>query len=579
LGMTDSGAKSLKHDPRAERRRVRLFFAGLLVASAILDIVGALLVQHQTRSQVLESLVPTSISLGGRTGIVLSGLTLLLLAGGVARGKRIAWQLTSLVLLASIGFDLIKDLDIEDSVLSAWIVLGLWWFRSHFDADSDPRRLRWGLAALAGGVTLAVAYAVFGTLVLTGQLVSESRVVVRLEALAEALIGNPTGYRALTDRADWFVSTIPIVSYGLVVFALMLLLRPVLAPRAAAAERERVHQLLQRWGRNPISHLAVHGSESYHWIGDDLCVAFSLRGRTALALGDPIGPPEALERGTEAFIGYCERQDWIPAFYEVGDDGPYRQLGLTMVPIGSEAIIRTQDFNLRGSQRQNIRHMLHHAERADLSVTLMPAPEARARMAGQLFSVSGQWLGQRGPELNFSLGTLDTLSDPDITVGVAFSAQGRLEAFVSWLPSPARRSWTLDLMRRRPGAEVGVMEALIVRSIEEGRSRGIEELSLCVAPRVIPSGDASGGADRMLRTVYWGLDRFRRGSSLHRFKSKFGPCWEVRYLAVPGASTLPAVLMAVVRAHLPPISGAAVWVRVVIESVLRPATAKPTPAA
>src|SRR5947209_1481431 len=389
--MTDSGAKSLKHDPRAERRRVRLFFAGLLVASAILDIVGALLAQHQSRMQVLESLVPTSISLGGRTGIVLSGLTLLLLAGGVARGKRIAWQLTSLVLLASIGFDLIKDLDIEDSVLSAWILLGLWWFRSHFDADSDPRRLRLGLAALAGGVTLAVAYAVFGTLVLTGQLVSESGVVVRLEALAEALIGNPAGYRALTDRANWFVSTIPIASYGLVVFALMLLLRPVLAPPAAAAERERVHQLLQRWGRNPISHLAVHGSESYHWIGDDLCVAFSLRGRTALALGDPIGPPEALERGTEAFIGYCERQDWIPAFYEVGDDGPYRQLGLTMVPIGSEAIIRAQEFTLRGNQRQNIRRMLHRAERAGVRVTLIPAPEARAQMADQLEAVSGQW--------------------------------------------------------------------------------------------------------------------------------------------------------------------------------------------
>ena len=168
-------------------------------------------------------------------------------------------------------------------------------------------------------------------------------------------------------------------------------------------------------------------------------------------------PPDALERGTEAFIAYCERQDWIPAFYEVGDDGPYRQLGLTMVPIGSEAIIRAQEFTLRGNQRQNIRHMLHRAERAGVRVTLIPAPEARAQMAEQLEAVSGQWLGQRGPELNFSLGTLDTLSDPDITVGVAFSAQGRLEAFVSWLPSPARKSWTLDLMRRRPDAELGVM--------------------------------------------------------------------------------------------------------------------------
>ena len=109
----------MTHDIRAERRRVRFFFAGPLVASAILDLVGALLIHHQTRAQVLENLVPEDITLGGRTGVAMSALALLLLAGGVARGKRVAWQFTCIVLLASIGFDLIKDLDIVDAALSA----------------------------------------------------------------------------------------------------------------------------------------------------------------------------------------------------------------------------------------------------------------------------------------------------------------------------------------------------------------------------------------------------------------------------------------------------------------------------
>jgi len=209
----------------------------------------------------------------------------------------------------------------------------------------------------------------------------------------------------------------------------------------------------------------------------------------------------------------------------------------------------------------------------------MPGPDALAADSQQLREVSGTWLEtRRGPELTYSLGTLSTLTDPDITVGLAIAAKDRLEAFVSWLPVPARRGWTLDLMRRRPDSTYGVMEALIVRSIEEATHQGINEASLGVAPRVIPAGESSGATDRALRTMYWGLDRFQRSRTLHQFKAKFTPQWEDRYLAVPGASTLPEVLIALVRAHLPPLSAATVWLRSMVASLLRPGSARPSTA-
>lgn len=577
--MSDAGSESLTHDSRAERRRVRLFFAGLLVISAILDIVGALLIQHQTRSQVLDSLLPASVTLGGRTGAVLSGLALLLLAGGVARGKRVAHRVTLIVLAANIGFDLVKDLDFESASLLAWVLFGLWWFRSHFDADSDPSSVRWGLAALASGVALAIVYAMFGTLVLESQLTPETGPLQTLESLVEALVGNPSRYRALTERASWFLSTLPVISYALVLFALLQLLRPVLAPRAAAADRERVHQLSKVWGRNHISHLAVHGAESYHWFGPEGCVAFSLKGRTALALGDPICPPDLVKRGLADFVRYCERQDWIPAFYQVDSERDYRELGFTLVPIGSEALIQTQTFDLNGSERRQLRYSVKRCEKEGVRFSFMSGPDALAAHSHQLHEVSGRWLQtRRGPELSYSLGTLSTLSDLDIAVGLAFAPNGRLEAFVSWLPVPARKGWTLDLMRRRPDSVYSVMEALIVRSIEEGARLGVAEVSLGVAPRVIATRETSGAVDRMLRTMFWGLDRFQRGRTLHHFKAKFSPCWEDRYLAVPGPSTLPEVLIALVRAHMPPLSGAAVWIRSALGSIFRPGLGRPSPA-
>jgi lysylphosphatidylglycerol synthetase-like protein (DUF2156 family) len=558
---------------------VRWFFAGLLILSAILEIVGALLIQHQTRSQLLNSLVPESVTLGGRTGAVLAGLALLLLAGGVARGKRVAHRATLGVLAATIAFDLVKDLDFEAASLPAWILFGLWWFRHHFEADSDPSRVRWGFAVLAGGLALAFVYAVLGAEVLSGQLTPEGGPVQTLESLAQALVGNPTRYRALTERASWFLGTLPVVSYGMVLFALVLLLRPVLAPRAATSERERVHELLQKWGRNPISHLAVHGDVSYHWFDAEGCVAFSLRGRTALALGEPISPPDLVKRGLEDFVAYCEQQDWIPAFYQVDSSREYRDLGFTLVPIGSEALIQTKTFGLQGRERHDLRYAVKRCEKEGLRFSFMTGPDALAGHSQQLHAVSGTWLQTRhGPELSYSLGTLSTLTDPDITVGLAFAANGRLEAFVSWLPVPARRGWTLDLMRRRPDSTYGAVETLIVRSIEEAARLDIEEVSLGVAPRVITVGEASGATDRALRAMYWGLDRFQRSRTLHRFKAKFSPRWEDRYLAAPGPTTLPEVLIALVRAHLPPMSAAAVWLRTALGSILRFSSPRPSPA-
>jgi phosphatidylglycerol lysyltransferase len=449
-------------------------------------------------------------------------------------------------------------------------------FRHHFDADSEPSRMRWGLAVLLVAVLASVLYAFAGALLLSGQLERESGWLTTLESLVAGLAGSSTSYRALTERARWFLDSLPVVSYALLIFALTQLLRPVIAPRVVAADREKLEALLRVWGCNYISHLAVHGASSYHWLDGEACIAFTLRGRTALALGDPIGPPEAITRAVQDFVSYCDKQDWIPAFYQVDDPDLYRNTGMTLVPVGSEALIRPSEFQLAGKSRADLRYAVRRSEREGVTISFATGPEVLARHAEQLRAVSGRWLqSRRSPELGYSLGTLATLTDPDIVVGLAFDSGGVLEAFVSWLPVPARKAWTLDLMRRKPGSTYGVMEALIVRSIEEASRRGIVELSLGMTPRTIATREVSGGMDRAMRAMFWGLDRFQRSKSLHRFKAKFSPTWEDRYLAVPGPSVLPEVIVALVRAHLPPLSAAAAAIRSAAASPRSSGASKP----
>src|SRR3977135_824032 len=108
-------------ESRAERRRIRLFFAGLLVIGAVIDIVGALLIQHQARSQLLGALVPERITLGGRTGAVLAWR---LFAAARGRCHVRCCGLSLIVLPATVVFELVKDLDFEAAALFAWILFG-----------------------------------------------------------------------------------------------------------------------------------------------------------------------------------------------------------------------------------------------------------------------------------------------------------------------------------------------------------------------------------------------------------------------------------------------------------------------
>ena len=550
-------------------RWTRRFFGGLLAIIGCFDVIGSLIAHHPLRSQVLEALVPTDVSLGGRTGTVIVGLVLLLLAFGVGRGKRAAWQLTMVALAASILFHLVKDLDVEEAALAAWVAAGLWWMRHHFRAASDVSSVRRGLVVLFTGVLLAAAYGVAGVWLLRTELRPGFELPRATLNVVHALSQQSATYDALTDRAAWFLGSLPWISYGLMLLGVLLLLRPVVATKAGAAERDRLRALVARWASNPIGHLALYGPSSHFWADDVSCVAYTVRGATAVALGDPVAPPERRDATIRSFVRHCDDQGWNCAFYQVADAQPYRAQGFVVLPIGSDPLVRPADFSLEGRRRSSIRYAARHCRRAGVSFRFLSGPDALAQEERQLLNVSGAWLGGgKAPELGFSLGRLETLRDPEITVGLAVDGAGVLQGFVSWLPVAMRRGWTLDLMRRRPGGVPGVMEALITESIREAGERGLAEVNLGLAPLTLErmSGPFAQGP---LKDVYARIDRFRRSRTLRHFKAKFASEWEDRYVAMSSATAAPEVLVALLLAHLPPASWLALRVRTVLPRRLR----------
>jgi phosphatidylglycerol lysyltransferase len=166
-------------------------------------------------------------------------------------------------------------------------------------------------------------------------------------------------------------------------------------------------------------------------------------------------------------------------------------------------------------------------------------------------------------------------------LAVAWNPEARrVEAFVSWVRIPARQGWAIDLMRRRNDAPTGVMEFLVVKSVEAARAHGDAIMSLALsalvsvddpvsaAPEAGDAGEASEPVEpvrtaappsttdlrdypRVREFLMQHLARFYDFQNLFRWKRKFDPVYEDRYLVYPSSLALPQVALALVRAQSP----------------------------
>ena len=170
------------------------------------------------------------------------------------------------------------------------------------------------------------------------------------------------------------------------------------------------------------------------------------------------------------------------------------------------------------------------------------------------------------PEMNFMLGGLDELNDPNIRCLVAVDADRKLHAITSWLPvydagSPA--GWTIDLMRRNTEGTVrGVMEFLITTAALTFQEEGARFVSLSGAPLAGLNrgdggerGEQSRALGRALAVIADTIEPAYGFQSLRQFKDKFQPVYEPLYLTYPDPAALGPIAIAIGSVYMPhPIS-------------------------
>ncbi|QHF37804.1 hypothetical protein PS893_04529 [Pseudomonas fluorescens] len=495
--------------------------AVLVFLSGVVLLFSGVTPEIDTRLEHIGFLIPHRLVDASHFGASLVGVLCLLLAQGLRRRLSAAWMLTTILLLVGALLSLLKGFDWEEASLMVLTASLLGVFRRSFYRPSRLTEVPFSPLYLVA--SLCVLGASIWLLLFAYQDVPYSHQLwwqFTLDADA------PRGLRSLLGAAVL-----------LVVVSLTWLLRtarPVIH-LPTPDELERASKILMA-SAQPDGGLALTGDKAllFH-PNDEAFLMYARRGRSLVALYDPIGPGQQRAEMIWQFRDLCDIHHARPVFYQVrAENLPYyMDIGLTAIKLGEEARVDLKRFDLeaKGKEMKDLRYTWNRGTRDGLSLEIHEPGQAPM---DELKVISDAWLtGKNVREKGFSLGRFsdDYLKHFRIAV-IRF--EGRPVAFANLLETYGHDLASLDLMRAHPDAPKLTMEFMMVGLIQHYKNHGYARFSLGMVP--LSGLQPRRGAPLTQRL---GSMVFRRGEQLYnfqglrRFKDKFQPDWEPRYMAVP----------------------------------------------
>ena len=537
-------------------RQAPKVLAVFVAASGVLDIASAVTPAIDARLRLVEDATPNFVPKLASALVVPAGLALIVLARGLWRRRRRAWQLTLGVVLASAALHMLKGLDYEEAIANIVLALALIARRHDFEGRGDPsahgrvllRGLLVGAAIFAyGGVALLINRAMVDRPYSLGFAVQET---------SESLIGlHLQGSEHVSGRfGEWF----PLSVFVIGVTAGFWLLWTWLAPwryrlSEQGREREKARDLVESFGADTLAPFALRADKSYFFSEDEQAfLAYKVVAGVAVVSGDPVGPPESVSALMPRFLTFAGERDWRVAMLGAGERflPLYRDLGLRVLYHGDEAVVDVTGFSLEGRGIRKVRQSVSRLEGQGYVAEVRYASEIDDELRADLEDVAREWRGEAAVKgFTMELDTLFRLDGHDAVFAIGRDPAGAVQGFLHLAVVRPARALSLSSMPRRQGTPNGFNEWLVVTTISWAREHGLERVSMNFAPFaavLAPDGEseASGGrrlerrALRALKGHGFQLD------NLLIFNRKFFPEWERRYVVYEGRLDLPRVSVA-----------------------------------
>lgn len=470
----------------------------------------------------------------------LLGILLILMGYRLYKRMRIAWLIVTIVMpvLILIGSLRIRNhlLLLVEIIIFAVLLLDY----RYYNRESDPISLKNGLIIVSVSMMLVVLNTAAGFFILKEHFKNINDFFTAIYKSFELLfLMDKSVIETKGHLAHIYVDSVITLNWSAIFLCLIFIFKPlVYQPIISAMDRSRVRHLVNLYGSNPITYLAVEDDKKYFFSEIiEGAIAYTVASGVAVCVSEPICDVRDATILISEFMNFCRENDLSICFCQASDKfwTEFENLGFGRIKYGDEAMFRLSEYNLAGKKAAKVRYAVNHADKIGISVEeYKPAEKRDWHRENEIRSVSKEWLNmKKSSEMSFMLGSIGLENPMDKRYFLGYDAEGKLQGFIVFTPFLNGRGYHADVTRRRSDAPVGVMEKITISAFSKMKEEGVEWGSLGLAPlaNMLDEQNGLNPSERFLNFIYEHMNRFYGFKALYHYKKNYGPTdWVTRYL-------------------------------------------------
>jgi phosphatidylglycerol lysyltransferase len=535
---------------------LRLLAPMMIFVLGFVNIFSALTPPMASRIDEIRKFVPYEVIPASNLLVILAGMMLIVTAGYLIRGLRIAWQFALWLSILSLVGHVFKGLDYEEAILSLVALIILIATYREYRLRSNPKLMHIGVAT---GVATFVAVLIFGSIAF--------HFLDHNHFHQDFTWGNATRHTfnaffliqddnltPATNFGKEFLFFIKAIGVATWLVFLYCIIKPGLhkhnQPRI---DTEKAQFLLKQFGDSSLDYFKVSSDKSL-FISEvyNGFISYRLTQTFAVVLEEPVCAEVNKVSILKEFEKFCEDEGYKPVYYCVDEESLYyfEALQKKKILIGREALVDITAFSPDENDGE-LRNALNRLETNGYMLKVQKAPIPNL-VFQSMEQVSNEWLqAYNGEEAVFSQGMFDQEEVCKHDAIFMYDTDQRMVAFLTVIPDHRPNECTFNLVRKTTDAPDEYIHALLVEMIRYTKQHNGRYLNLGLLP--IASDEAAGKNEMQVSSyIPDEVKSFSNYKTLQGFKEKYATEWVNKYLVYENDVDLPQLPAALDEVTQPP---------------------------